>query len=127
MATANRIMVTTATTGTGALTLSSTGVRSSTNGDCLAPAEVGSELSNRRVPYFITSGNNFASGIGTLNVAGTILTRDTYEKSWDGATYSTTPLNLTGTSMVTLDPRAEDLQASTIGVSIAIRMGAVTL
>ena len=127
MALANRIQVTTATTGTGTLTLSGTGVRSGTIGDCLSPAEVGVELANRRIPYFITSSNSFAYGMGTLDPTGLTLTRDAFERSWNGTTYGLGLLTLAGTSTVLINERAEDLQAASIGVSTAVRMCAILL
>lgn len=127
MALANRIKVETATTGTGALTLSATGVRDATDGDFLAPAEVASELGGRVVPYFITSGAAFAFGLGRLSADGLTLTRDARETSWDGAAYAVALLSLAGTSTVIITPRAEDVQAGSIGLSLAIARGAVTL
>ena len=124
MTLAARIKCTTTTTGTGTLTLPSTGVRSSTDGDCLAPAERLSVLANAIVSYFIVSGNNFAFGYGTISSNGLSLTRDAAEKSWNGTTFANTPLSLTGTSTVMITPRGEDLKAGSIGVSLAIRMGA---
>lgn len=122
---ADRIKVTTATTGTGALTLSATGVRDSTNGDCLAPAEVLSKLANRRVPYEIMSGSNFAGGMGALSSDGLTLTRDTYERSWNGTTWGIALLSLAGTSTVIISPHANDLSAASVGKSLALRAGAI--
>ena len=116
--------MTTVTTGTGAITLSATGVRDATNGDALAPAEVLTELGGRFVPYFITSGANFAFGQGSLSANGLTLTRDVAETRWNGTTYSRAVLSLTGTSTVLITPRADDIQAGTIGISTAVRMGA---
>ena len=127
MALANRIKVTTATTGTGALTLSSTGVRDATNGDCLAPAEVGTELANRLVPYFITSGANFAYGTGLISTNGLTLTRDAFEMRWNGTTYSQALLSLTGTSTVIISPEAVDLSASSISLANVLSRGFVAL
>lgn len=127
MAAANRIKVTTATTGTGSLTLSATGVRDSTNGDFLAPAEVLTELGGRRIPYFIRSGGSFAHGLGQISADGLTLTRDTDEMSWDGTTYSQALLSLSGTSTMIISPRAVDIHAGSIGVSIMIARGAFTL
>jgi hypothetical protein len=127
MALANRIQVTTSTTGTGALTLASTGVRSASNGDCLAPAEVSAELGNRAVPYFITSGNNFAYGMGTLDAAATTLTRDVNERSWNGTAYSLGKLSLAGTSIVTITARAIDLGSGSRGRTIALARNILTL
>lgn len=123
MALFHRIKVTTATTGTGSLTLSATGVRDSTNGDCLAPAEQASSMGNRIVSYWITSGGNFAFGNGLVSTDGLTLTRDVYEKSWNGTTFTTTPLNLTGTSTVSVAARAADMGAGRRGRSLAIARG----
>lgn len=124
MALADRIKVTTATTGTGALTLSATGVRDATNGDCLAPAENLTDLANRLVPYFITSGANFAEGWGLISTNGLTLTRDANEKRWNGTTFAAGLLSLTGTSTVFITPSAADLSAASVGMSITSRMGA---
>lgn len=121
---ADRIKVTTSTTGTGSLTLGSTGVRDSTNGDYLAPAENLTNLANRRVSYVITSGANWARGKGNISSDGLTLTRDTYEKSWNGSAYSTALLSLTGTSTIFIDALCDDLSASSIGQTIVARMGA---
>lgn len=125
MAFAERIKVTTATTGMGALTLASTGVRDSTNGDCLAPAESLSELANRVTTYFITSGGNFAYGQGLISSNGLTLSRDPNEQSWNGTTYATALLSLTGTSTVFVSPEAVDLSAGSAGLTIAIARGAI--
>lgn len=127
MAFAERIKVTTSTTGTGSLTLSSTGVRDAANGDCLAPAEVLSELGNRVVTYFITSGANFAYGQGLISSDGLTLTRDARETSWNGSAYAQSTLSLSGTSTVIVSPEASDFSASSIGLSTAIVRGAVLL
>jgi hypothetical protein len=109
MTLATRCMTTTATTGTGALTLSATGVRDAALGDCLAPAEMLSVLASASVPYIITSGNNFAHGLGTLSSDGLTLTRDAGEVSWNGTALSAALLSLTGTSTVDFNPRAVDI------------------
>jgi hypothetical protein len=121
---ADRIKTTTATTGTGSLTLSATGVRDATNGDCLAPAENLTALANRLVSYVLVSGHNFARGKGPLSSDGLTLTRDAAEKNWNGATYAAGLLSLTGTSTVFIDALCDDLSASSIGQTIAARMGA---
>ena len=127
MAFAERVKVTTTTTGTGSLTLSATGVRDATNGDCLAPAEVLSEIGNRVVTYFITSGGNFAYGQGLISSNGLTLTRDPRETSWNGTTYSQATLSLSGTSTVFISPEAADFSASNIGLTLPVARGAVTL
>lgn len=119
---ADRIKCTTATTGTGALTLGSTGVRDSTNGDCLAPAEVAA-ICGQLVSYFITSGANWASGSGSLSSDGLTLTRDASEMSWNGTTYAQATLSLTGTSTMFLSPRAADLGTAAIGQALLISTG----
>ena len=127
MALANRIKVTTTTTGTGAITLSATGVRDSTNGDCLAPAENLAECGNRIMPYMITSGANFAYGDGLISANGLTLTRDPFETSWNGSALSVSTLNLSGTSTVIITPLADDLDGAWLGVGMAMGSGAVTL
>lgn len=127
MAFAERIKVTTTTTGTGSLTLSATGVRDATNGDCLAPAEALSELANRIATYFITSGGNFAYGQGLISSDGLTLTRDVNEQRWNGTTYSTALLSLTGTSTVFISPEAADLSSGSVGLTRPIALGVVNL
>lgn len=121
---ASRIKVTTATTGTGALTLSGTGVRDATNGDCLAPAERLDLLAHRLVTYFITSGGNYAKGKGTLSADGLTLTRDVHEENWNGSVYAAGLLSLTGTSTVFLSPDAFDLESGSLGATQAAVFGA---
>lgn len=127
MALADRIKVTTATTGTGSLTLSATGVRDSSGGDYIAPAENLTELANRVAPYFIMSGANFAYGTGLISSDGLTLTRDAREMSWGGSSLSQTTLSLSGTSTVIISPRAAELSAGSIGQALAIARGAVSL
>lgn len=119
---ADRIKCTTATTGTGALTLSGTGVRDATNGDCLAPAEVASLL-GQTIPYFIMSGANWASGMGSLSSDGLTLTRDVAEKRWNGSTYADGLLTLSGTSTVILSPRCRDLNSASAGITLQLANG----
>lgn len=121
---ADRIKCTTSTTGTGALTLSSTGVRDSTNGDCLAPAERLDVLAGRRVSYEIVSGNNFAAGCGQLSSNGLTLTRDANERSWNGSTHSVALLSLSGTSTVFVTPHAAEVNLMNTGKALlAARFG----
>jgi hypothetical protein len=121
---ASRIKVTTATTGTGALTLSATGVRDSTNGDCLAPAESLAMLANRIITYYVTSGANWAVGKGALSSDGLTLTRDPNECRWNGTTFAAGLLSLTGTSTVFISPDASDLSAASNGATRAMAYGA---
>lgn len=127
MALYNRIKVTTATTGTGALTLSATGVRDAVNGDCLAPAELTAVIGNTVVSYTITSGNNYAYGNGLISANGLTLTRDPFERSWNGTTIAITPLSLAGTSTVFITPSPGDLGAGRRGRTTMISRGAVYL
>lgn len=119
---ADRIKVATSTTGTGALTLSATGVRDATNGDCLAPAEV-TAICGQTVSYFIQNGANFASGSGSLSSDGLTLTRDPLEMRWNGAAYTQALLTLVGSSVVGISPRAVDLGAAAIGQTLMIATG----
>lgn len=126
MAFSDRVRCTTATTGTGDLTLSTSGVRDAINGDCLAPAETidgPRSLANRLVTYFITCGNTWARGRGTISGNGLTLTRDPLEWSWSGADFTQGKLVLTGTSTVTINVDADDLSAGSIGISIALSRG----
>lgn len=128
MALFNRVKVTTTTTGTTDLTLSATGVRDSTNGDYLAPAEqLGNNgTGNRLVTYWIVNGASWARGRGVASSDGLTLARDAYEQSWNGTTLSSnTKLSLTGTSTVFLSPRAADLGAASRGRSLALARGAL--
>lgn len=122
---AARIKVTTATTGTGSLTLGATGVRDSTNGDFLAPAENLAALANRIVTYFITSAGNWAKGKGALSADGLTLTRDQLEERWNGTNYAAGLLSLTGTSTVFISPDRNDLSAGSQGIDLAGRRGAM--
>ena len=122
-----RIKVTTATTGTGALTLGATGVRDATNGDALAPAEILSLIASQSVTYWITSGNNWATGEGVISSNGLTLTRDPFETRWNGTTYAAGLLSLTGTSTVFIAPNAADIGAGRRGRTIALAAGAVFL
>ena len=122
-----RIKVTTATTGTGALTLGATGVRDATNGDALAPAEILSLIAGQSVTYWITSGNNFATGDGVLSANGLILTRDVDEYRWNGTNLAVGLLSLAGTSTVIISPSAADLGAGRRGRTLLLSRGAVFL
>ena len=124
MALFHRIKVTTATTGTGALTLSATGVRDATNGDCLAPAEISATIGNTIVSYTITSGNNYALGNGLISTNGITLTRDPLEVSWNGTVRAVALLSLAGTSTVMVTPSPADFGAARRGRTMALGRGA---
>lgn len=103
----DRVKVATATTGTGTITLGAA-VRSSTSGDFLTFAEIG-VTNGDVVAYFIQDGANWASGVGTYTSSGTTLSRDASEKSWNGSSYSTAALSLSGSAVVYIGARAADL------------------
>ena len=125
MALFQRIKVTTATTGTGALTLGATGVRDATNGDNLAPAEILSLIAGQTVSYWITSGNNFAQGTGVVSANGLTLTRDPNENRWNGTTYAAGLLTLAGTSTVFIAPNVGDFGAARRGRTTTLARGMV--
>lgn len=103
----DRVKVNTSTVGVSTITLGSA-IRSSTNGDFLTFAEIG-VTDGTQVSYFIQDGPNWASGVGTYNVAGSSLSRDANEKRWNGTTYSTAALSLSGSAVVYISARAADI------------------
>lgn len=119
----DRVKVTTATTGTGTITLGG-GVRSASEGDYLSFAEAG-VANGETVSYFIIDGNNWAKGEGVYTSSGTTLTRDANEKSWNGTTYATANLNLSGNAKVFISPRAADLGSSGVLIETQTVSGAV--
>lgn len=102
----NRAGMTTATTGTGTITLGSA-ITDSTNGDYLTFAEAGIADGNI-VRYLITDGSNVEGGTGTYTSSGTTLSRDTVTFSKIGGTAGTTNLTLSGSAKVYIVPLAED-------------------
>ncbi len=127
MAVGSRIKVTTATTGTGALTLSATGVRDATNGDFLAPAENLAQIGGRNIPYVLLNGAHWAEGEGKLSADGLTLTRDTDERRWNGTTYAAGLLTLTGTTTVILSPTARNFSSSDLGITLAATRNILSL
>jgi hypothetical protein len=91
----------------------------------LAPAENLAALANRVVTYFIVSGASWARGKGLISSDGLTLTRDVNEVRWNGSALASALLSLSGTSTVFIDPDQSDLSAGSIGMGIAIRMGAL--
>lgn len=100
----NRARVSTATTGTGTLTLgqASTGYASFTEAGV---------ADGQRVTYTIENGNNFEVGRGVYTASGQTLTRAQILLSKvNGEAAGTAPLSLSGTSTVFLTATAEDLR-----------------
>ncbi len=99
---ANRARMTTATTGTGTLTLGSA------VGGYATFAEAG--ISNGDVvSYAIVEGSDFEVGLGTYTSSGTTLARTTVLLSKIGGTAGTSKMNLTGTAHVFVTALAEDI------------------
>ena len=92
---ADRVKISSTSTGTGTLTLGS-----AISGFQSIPASLDGET----VGYVIENGSTWELGTGTYTHSGTTLSR-TYRSSSTGAL-----LNLTGTSTIFLTPAAQDLQ-----------------
>lgn len=109
---ADRVKETTATTGTGAITLGGAvaGFQTFAAGFDNKPCVVG---------YAIEDGNNWEIGEGTLNAAGNTLTRDTI---FDGSS-GTSPINLSGTAKVFCTLSSNQVKRSNIGRVLALANG----
>ena len=94
--------MTTATTGTGTITLGSA------KAGYLSFAEAGIANSDT-VNYVIVDGDNFEMGIGTYTSAGTTLSRDTVVVSKISGVSGTTKLTLSGSAEAFLSPGAADI------------------
>jgi len=99
---ANRAWMTTATAGTGTITLGA-----AKNG-YLTFAEAGVADTNT-VTYVLLDGNNFEIGIGTYTASGTTMSRDTVIASKIGGTAGTTKLTLSGSAEVFLTISIADI------------------
>jgi hypothetical protein len=99
----NRARVSTATAGTGTMTL---GAAVSAAFFTFAEAGVpdGAEVS-----YVIEDGTDVEMGTGTYTVSGTTLSRDTVTSSKIGGTAGTTKLTLSGSAVVFIDALAADM------------------
>lgn len=114
----NRAAVTTATTGTGTVTLGA-----AISAAFLTFAEAG-VANGDVVTYLITEGTNFELGRGTYTSSGTTLSRTTVLNSKIGGTSGTTKMTLAGAAEVRIAAAAEDF---TMGLqSIWIPAAAMT-
>lgn len=95
---ANRVKVSTSTTGTGTITLGSTklGYQSFTDGGI---------TDGQTVSYVIEDGADFEIGTGTFTASGTTLTRTVSE-----STNSDSAISLSGSAIVFLSMKASELQ-----------------
>lgn len=97
---ADRVGMTTATTGTGTVTLGSA-ITDSTNGDYFTFAESG-VVNGLVVPYLIVDGHNFEVGLGTYSSTGPTLARTTIGASKIAGVAGSTALTLSGSAKVYL-------------------------
>jgi hypothetical protein len=97
----NRARMTTATTGTGTVTLGSavTGYASF--------AEAGA-VNATVYSYCIEDGDDFEIGVGTYTSSGTTFSRDTVTLSKIGGTSGTSKINLSGTAEIFITLRSAD-------------------
>lgn len=99
---ANRVWMTTATSGTGTITLGSA------KAGYLTFGEAG--VSNAdTVTYVIIDGDDFEMGTGTYTSSGTTLSRDAVLVSKISGTAGTSKINLSGSAEVFLSPRASEI------------------
>jgi hypothetical protein len=102
----NRARMSTATTGTGTVTLGSAVTK------YLTFSEAGA-VNATTYPYVIEDGNDFEQGIGTYTSSGTTFSRDTVTVSKIAGTAGTSKMNLSGTAEIFLTPRAADIGSVT--------------
>lgn len=103
---ANRVRVSTATSGTGTLTL---GAKTANNRVTFAEGGI---TDGQVVTYVIEEGQDFEVGRGTYTSSGTTLSRDTVLISSVAGTVGTSKLNLGGTAEVFIDAAKEDLDVN---------------
>lgn len=101
---ANRVKMSTATTGTGAITLGSA------SGGFLTPALAGINDGDT-VDYAISDGTASESGTGVYTASGTTLTRNV-----ETSTNSNAAINLSGSATVIISPTAVNLNLALISV-----------
>lgn len=118
----NRARMTTATTGTGTVTLGSAVA------GFLTFAEAGA-VNATTYPYVIEEGDDFEMGQGTYTSSGTTFSRDTVTVSKISGTAGTSKMNLAGTAAIFITPRASDLNDAsliTTGTVGTARLGSGT-
>jgi len=93
----DRVRMTTATTGTGAVTLGAA-VANAAKGYYRTFAAAG-VANGDTVPYLIEDGANWETGIGTYATSGTVLTRTTVINNSAG---TTSPISLSGSAEVAI-------------------------
>lgn len=98
----NRAKMTTATTGTGTVTLGSAVTA------FLTFAEAGA-VNATVYSYVIEDGNDVEFGIGTYTSSGTTFSRDTVTGSKIGGTAGTSKINLSGSAIIAITALAEDI------------------
>jgi hypothetical protein len=103
---ANRVRVSTATSGTGTVTL---GAKVSNK---YATFAEGGITNSQVVTYTIEDGDDWEVGRGTYTSAGTTLSRDTVLISSVGGTVGTSKLNLSGSAQVFISAAKEDLDVN---------------
>jgi hypothetical protein len=99
---ANRVWMTTATAGTGTITLGSAVAGYFTFAE-------GGIANADTVSYVIIDGNDFEVGVGTYTSSGTTMSRDTVIASKIGGVAGTTKITLSGSAEVFLSPNEADL------------------
>lgn len=101
----NRAWMTTATTGTGTVTLGS-----ANSGEYYSFAEAG--MSNGdTAEYVILDGTDVEMGVGTYTSSGTTFSRDTVTSSRIGGTAGTSKISLSGSATIFLTSSASEAQA----------------
>lgn len=99
----SRVRMTTATTGTGTMTLGAA------TSNAYFTADEAAVPNAAIVSYVIEDGTDVEEGVGTYSTSGTALSRDTVTKSKVGGTAGTSKLNLSGNAVVFLTPLAADI------------------
>lgn len=98
----NRAKMTTATTGTGTVTLGSAST------GYLSFAEAGAANATSYA-YLIEDGDDFEFGDGTYTSSGTTFSRDTVTASKIAGTAGTTKITLSGTATIAIVPKVADI------------------
>ena len=99
---ANRVWMTTGTTGTGTITLGSAKAGYATFAE-------GGVANADTVTYVIIDGNDFEIGTGTYTSSGTTMSRDTVHASKISGTAGTSKINLSGSAEVFLSSKASEV------------------